>query len=504
MANGSGDGLRLDLDGWFARDLPELCVPWPPGGAVEPALVLLNEQLASDLGLDLDALAHPTGVAVLCGDAVPAGANPVAQAYAGHQFGGYSPRLGDGRALLLGELTTPDGRRVDVQLKGSGRTPFARGGDGRAALGPMLREYLISEAMAALNIPTTRVLSVGTTGESVRREEILPGAVLARVATSHLRVGTFQYAASLGDPDVVKRLVTHAATRHHPGALDADDPALALLDAVVEVQADLVARWSAVGFIHGVLNTDNVTISGETIDYGPCAFMDRHDPTTVFSSIDHGGRYAFGNQPSITLWNLARLAEALLGAMAGEVDVNVASATEVLETFPDRYRRQLHDRYAAKVGLVATGDRPAGPVPSAVVGELVDDLSAAMTSARVDHTTFFRHLGRAVAGDDRPLVDIVGDDVALLDWLDRWRTLRSADRRPAEVVAAAMDDVNPLYVPRNHLVEEALAAAGDGNLGPCTDLLDALADPFTQRPRLERYAEPAPSSFGPYRTFCGT
>ncbi len=504
MAIGSEDGLRLDLDDWFARDLPELCVPWPPGGATEPALVLLNGRLASDLGLDPDALARPTGVAVLCGDAVPAGANPVAQAYAGHQFGGYSPRLGDGRALLLGELTTPAARRVDVHLKGSGRTPFARGGDGRAALGPMLREYLISEAMAALDIPTTRVLSVGTTGDLVRREELAPGAVLARVAASHLRVGTFQYAASLGDPDVVTRLVTHAATRHHPGALDADDPALALLDAVVEVQADLVARWSAVGFIHGVLNTDNVTISGETIDYGPCAFMDRHDPTTVFSSIDHGGRYAFGNQPSITLWNLARLAEALLGAMTGDVDANVASATEVLETFPDRYRRQLHGHYAAKLGFVATDDRPTDHAMSSVVGDLVDDLSAAMTSAQVDHTTFFRHLGRAAAGDDRPLADLVGDDAALLEWLERWRTVRLVDRRPAEVVSAAMDDVNPLYVPRNHLVEEALAAAVDGDLGACSDLLDVLADPFTQRPGLERYAEPAPASFGPYRTFCGT
>ena len=481
----------FDLDDWFARDLPELCVPWQPAGAADPALVLLNDRLAADLGLAPDTLACPEGVAVLCGDAVPPGANPVAQAYAGHQFGGYSPRLGDGRALLLGELAAPDGRRFDLQLKGSGRTPFARGGDGRAALGPMLREYVVSEAMASLGIPTTRALAVGSTGEAVQRDEALPGAVLARIAASHLRVGTFQYAAALGDPDVVARLVTHAATRHHSEVLDADDPALALLDAVVDVQADLVAQWSAVGFIHGVLNTDNVTISGETIDYGPCAFMDRHDPATVFSSIDHGGRYAFGNQPTITLWNLARLAEALLGAMKGDLDANVASATEVLETFSHRYRRRLHDRYATKLGLVSAD-------------ELIDDLSGAMTTAGVDHTTFFRHLGRAVGGDDAPLAGITGNDAALLEWLEQWRAVRAADPRPPAVVAAAMDEVNPIYIPRNHLVEEALVAAVDGDLGPCTELLDVLADPFTERPGLERYARPAPATFGPYRTFCGT
>lgn len=495
------------LDDRFARTLPELCVSWQPEPTSAPALTLLNESLVEDLGLDPEALRAPDGVTLLAGGAVPTGANPVAQAYAGHQFGGYSPRLGDGRALLLGELTDPRGQRWDVQLKGSGRTPFARGGDGRAALGPMLREYLISEAMAALGIPTTRSLAVCATGDEVRREVLLPGAVLTRTAASHLRVGTFQYASSLGDPELLTRLVHYAIDAHHPGAVGADDPALALLDATCEVQASLVAQWMAVGFVHGVLNTDNVTIAGETIDYGPCAFMDRHDPATVFSSIDGGGRYAYGNQPGITLWNLARLAEALLGAMGSEGDAAVAAATEVLDTFAHRYRRNLRQLLAAKVGL-----DPAR-LPDLA---LVDDLPGVLAEVAVDHTTFFRLLADdirtgATAPDDATtpvgasaLLGAMGNPGAFGDWHARWRAALSDDPRPATEVAAAMDAVNPAYVPRNHLTEAALQSAVDGDLTPLRTLLDVLADPFTIRPGLDAYLEPAPDDAPPYRTFCGT
>jgi uncharacterized protein YdiU (UPF0061 family) len=495
------------FDDSFARTFPELCVAWQPDPTSAPALTLLNESLAGDLGLDAEVLGRPDGVAVLAGCAIPEGSHPVAQAYAGHQFGGYSPRLGDGRALLLGEITDPAGRRWDVQLKGSGRTPFARGGDGRAALGPMLREYVISEAMAALGIPTTRSLAVCTTGDEVRREGLLPGAVLTRTAASHLRVGTFQYAASLGDPALVRRLVDYAIDAHHPSAVGADDPALALLDATCEVQAHLVAQWMAVGFVHGVLNTDNVTIAGETIDYGPCAFMDRHDPATVFSSIDGGGRYAYGNQPGITLWNLARLAEALLGAMRSEGDAAVAAATEVLDTFAHRYRRHLRDLLATKVGL-----DPQRPLKVS----LVDDLPGVLAEVGVDHTTFFRLLaddvrsgttapGDATASDGATaLLAAMGNPAAFGDWHDRWRAALADDQRPATEIAAAMDAVNPAYVPRNHLTEAALQSAVDGDLTPLHQLLAVLADPFTVRPGLDAYLEPAPDDAPPYRTFCGT
>ena len=484
-----------NLDDRFARELPELCLPWQPDPATSPSLTLLNEPLARSLGLDPEALRAPDGVALLAGSAVPEHGHPVAQAYAGHQFGGYSPRLGDGRALLLGEILDPAGHRWDLQLKGSGRTPFARGGDGRAALGPMLREYLVSEAMAALRIPTTRSLAVCTTGDEVMRELPLPGAVLARTAASHLRVGTFQYAASLGDPALVGRLVDYAIDVHHPVASGSDEPALALLDAVCEAQASLVAQWMAVGFIHGVLNTDNVTISGETIDYGPCAFMDRHDPATVFSSIDHSGRYAYGNQPGITLWNLARLAEALLGVVRDGGEEAVAAATEVLDTFAHRYRRHLHALLSAKVGLDASRATDPG---------LIEDLPGVLAATSVDHTQFFRLLAVDVAGDPAPLVAAMGDPTAFADWRRRWVAARADDARPPAEVAAAMDALNPAYIPRNHLVEAALQTAVAGDLAPLHGLLDVLADPFTERRGLEAYLLPAPDDAPPYRTFCGT
>ncbi|MDP8910278.1 MAG: YdiU family protein, partial [Chloroflexota bacterium] len=451
--------------------------------------------LATELGVDADALRAPDGVAVLAGNATPEGASPVAQAYAGHQFGGYSPRLGDGRALLLGEVLDVHGRRRDLHLKGSGRTPFARAGDGKAAVGPMLREYLIGEAMHALGIPTTRALAVVATGEPVARDTILPGAVLTRVAASHVRVGTFEYAAAQGDPTLVRRLADHAIARHHPHAVEAENPYLAFFEGVVAAQASLVARWMLVGFIHGVMNTDNMTISGETIDYGPCAFMDAFDPATVFSSIDHGGRYAYGNQPQIAQWNLARLAETLLPLFHVETEAAVAAAVDVLQSFPDRYFEYWRPGMRAKLGLADAQPED---------GALIDDLLALLRAQRVDFTSCFRALSSSVRGDAARARSLFAEPSAFDAWADRWRARLSSQASDPEAIAEAMDRVNPVYIPRNHQVEEALAAASAGDLGPFRRLLDVLARPFDERPGLEPYAEPAPAGFGAYRTFCGT
>ena len=479
----------LALENRFARELGELAIPWQAADVPQPRLLVLNEQLARDLGLDPEWLRSADGVGLLTGTRVPTGATPVAQAYAGHQFGAYSPRLGDGRALLLGELVDASGTARDLHLKGSGRTPFSRGGDGLAAVGPMLREYVVSEAMHALGIPTTRSLAVVATGGSVHRETVLPGAVLARVASSHLRVGTFQYARATGDDGLLRRLADHAIARHHPRAADADHPYLALFEAVVAAQASLVAQWMLVGFVHGVMNTDNTTISGETIDYGPCAFMDVFDPATVFSSIDHAGRYAYGNQPVVAEWNLARFAEALLPLLAEEQDEAVALATDALTTYRDLYSAAWAQGMRAKLGL------PTGP-GDAVTSALVADLVSLLQHNRVDHTSFFRGLGAAARGDAAPARGLVLDLAGFDAWAARWRALGPD--------AAAMDRVNPAYVARNHLVEECLAAAGAGDLGPLERLLEVLSAPYDERPGLERYAAPAPESFAGYRTHCGT
>jgi serine/tyrosine/threonine adenylyltransferase len=478
------------LDDRFARELPELALPWRAADVAEPRLLVLNEALAGSLGLDPAWLRTPEGTGLLTGTTLPESARPCAQAYAGHQFGGYSPRLGDGRALLLGELVDDAGRPRDLHLKGSGRTPFSRGGDGWAAVGPMLREYVVSEAVHALGIPTTRSLAVVGTGRPVRRETVLPGAVLARVAASHLRVGTFQYARATGDVDLLRRLADHAIARHHPELAEADRPHLALFDAVVAAQASLVAQWMLVGFVHGVMNTDNMTISGETIDYGPCAFMDAFDPATVYSSIDTGGRYAYGNQPAVAQWNLARLAEALLPLLDDDDEERaVATAIKSLEAFPAAYSAAWASGMRAKLGLP-------GEVEEAVSSPLVADLLALLQRDRVDHTSFFRSLAGAARGDAEParglFLDLAGFDA----WAGRWRALGPDPE--------VMDRVNPVYVPRNHLVEEALDAATAGDMDPFARLLDAVSAPYEPRAGLERYAEPAPESFGHYRTYCGT
>lgn len=380
----------ITLDDRFARELPELAIRWKAEQVAQPRLLVLNETLAAELDLDPAWLRSPDGLRFLVGNRLPADADPVAQAYAGHQFGGYVPRLGDGRALLLGELVDTHGQPRDLHLKGSGPTPFARGGDGLAAVGPMLREYVVSESMHALGIPTTRSLAVVATGRVVQRETLLPGAVLARVASSHLRVGTFQYAAMTKDVGLLRRLADYAITRHHPGAVESDQPYLALLEAVIAAQASLVAQWMLVGFIHGVMNTDNMTISGETIDYGPCAFMDSYDPATVFSSIDFWGRYAYGNQPAIAEWNLGAFAEALLPLLADDREQAVAVAVESLKGFRPKYDAAWSAGMRAKLGLSADAD------------ELGTELLGLLEQHRVDYTSFFRHLSRAARGEAEP------------------------------------------------------------------------------------------------------
>jgi uncharacterized protein YdiU (UPF0061 family) len=485
------------FDNSYARELPGCYVPWKPEAVPAPRWLYFNRGLADELGLDVAALAGDEGAALFAGNALPEGAEPIAQAYAGHQFGGFSPQLGDGRALLLGEVIDRHGRRRDVAFKGSGRTPFSRGGDGKAAVGPMLREVLIGEAMHALGIPTTRALAVVATGEPVRRERVLPGAVLTRVAASHLRVGTFEFFAARGDLERLRRLVDYALARHDPEFADAPNRALALLRAVSRRQATLVAQWMNVGFIHGVMNTDNTTISGETIDYGPCAFVEAYDPQTVFSSIDHHGRYAFGNQPFIVRWNLARLAEALLPLLADDQAQAVTLASEVVDAFPDGYRDALVQGQRAKLGLCRAEDDDA---------TLADDWLELLHAGRVDFTLAWRRLADAAEGDDAPLAALFADPQAPQPWLARWRERCARDDGAGAERAPRMRAVNPLVIPRNHRVEDALAAASDdGDLAPFERLLAALKRPYDDAAELAVYAEPAKREVtASYRTFCGT
>ncbi|MDJ0351873.1 protein adenylyltransferase SelO [Pseudarthrobacter sp. PH31-O2] len=479
----------VSFDGRFARELGEMSIPWQADEAPDPRFVVLNKPLAGELGLDPAYLRGSDGLRLLIGNLVPDGATPVAQAYTGHQFGSLAPRLGDGRALLLGELMDVEGRLRDVHLKGSGRTPFARGGDGRAVLGPMLREYIVSEAMHALGIPTTRSLAVVATGQQVQRETMQPGAVLTRVASSHLRVGSFQYARGTGDIGLLRRLADHAITRLHPAAAAARHPHLALFQAVISAQASLVAQWMLVGFVHGVMNTDNMTISGETIDYGPCAFLDAFIPATVFSSIDETGRYSYRNQPAIAEWNLTRLAESLLPLFHDEQEQAIALAQESLAGFRQQYGAAWSAGMRAKLGLAAG-------VEDDVAATMVDELLSILQAGRADHTAFFRSLGAAARGNTGPARSLLPDPAAFDAWVERW----SAEDPDAD----AMDRVNPAYIPRNHLVEDALAAGTGGDLAPLGQLLAAVTNPFVERPGLERFAAAPPVEFGPYRTFCGT
>jgi uncharacterized protein YdiU (UPF0061 family) len=494
------------FDNTYARELDGLYLPWKPAPVPAARLLFLNDPLAEELGLDRTALRSDAGAAIFAGNAVPEGAEPLAQAYAGHQFGGFSPQLGDGRALLLGEVLDREGRRRDIAFKGSGRTPFSRGGDGKAAIGPMLREVLVGEAMHGLGIPTTRALAVAGTGEPVFRDQALPGAVLARVAASHLRVGTFQFFAARGEIDKLRLLADYAIRRHDPDLDGVPGRYLALLDRVVHRQAALVAQWMNVGFIHGVMNTDNMTISGETIDYGPCAFMEAYDPAAVFSSIDQNGRYAYGNQPAIAQWNLARLAEALLPLLVQDdgdaADRAVADATAVVNAFPGRYQASLLRGQRAKLGLYeAPGASDTGD------SALASDWLALLQAHAVDFTLGWRCLADAAEGNDAPLLALFAQAQPLQQWLSRWRSRWTDEPAlPAPQRAASMRGANPWIIARNHRVEEALdAASARGDLGPFERLLSALRRPFEERPGDAVYAEPAPAEVtARYQTFCGT
>lgn len=485
------------FDNSYARDLEGGYAPWQAAHVPKPVLVKLNTELATELGLDADALAGALGAALFSGNQVPEGATPLAQAYAGHQFGGFSPQLGDGRALLLGEVLDRAGQRRDIAFKGSGRTPFSRGGDGKAALGPILREYLMGEAMHALGIPTTRALAVVTTGESVRRDSgALPGAVLTRVAASHIRVGTFQFFAANQDEALLRRLADHVIKRHDPSLQGQPNPYLGLLQAVSERQAALIARWMAVGFIHGVMNTDNMTVSGETIDYGPCAFMDHYDPATVFSSIDRKGRYAYAQQPLIARWNLARLAETLLPLIHDDPQTAVDSVMPIIDGFPARYEQYWLREMRAKLGLEGEEDGDLA---------LAHDFLGTMQGQGVDFTLAFRALALAAQGQPERLQALYADASGVNAWLPRWQERVGQSASTPMARAQAMNAVNPAYIPRNHWVEESLEAAGQGDLAPFDALLAVLEHPFTERPEFKRYAQPAtPEAAAGYRTFCGT
>jgi serine/tyrosine/threonine adenylyltransferase len=469
-----------------------------PTPVVSPRLIKLNRPLAVRLGLDPDRLASPEGVEILAGKRIPDGADPIAMAYAGHQFGHFVPQLGDGRAILLGEVIDADGVRRDIQLKGSGPTPFSRRGDGRAALGPVLREYIVSEAMAALGIPTTRSLAAVMTGESVLRETVLPGAVLTRVASSHIRVGTFQYFAARGDTEGVRRLADHVINRHYPQVAAAERPYHALLEGVIARQAELVARWLLVGFIHGVMNTDNTSISGETIDYGPCAFMDHYDPGQVFSSIDEQGRYAYANQPRIALWNLTRLAECLLPLFSDDQDKAIAEAQAALGEFAEKFSAAYQAGLRAKLGLFKARDGDEA---------LVQDLLDAMAKNQADFTLTFRRLGAAALGPegDEGVRQLFADSAVFDQWAVRWRQRIGDEPQDPVTRQVAMHAINPAFIPRNHRVEAVIdAAVTRDDFAPFEELLTVLSKPYEDQPAFAAYADPPKPEQRVLQTFCGT
>ncbi|BBO73932.1 UPF0061 protein [Desulfosarcina widdelii] len=486
--NPSDSGWQFDNS--YARLPHAFYVRLNPVTVRTPKLVVFNAGLAKFLGLNPDALKDDEGAALFSGNRIPEGADPIAQAYAGHQFGSFT-MLGDGRAILLGEQLTPDGERFDIQFKGSGRTPFSRNGDGRAALGPMLREYIISEALFALGIPTTRSLAVVTTGEPVFRETVLQGAILTRTAASHIRVGTFEYAAARDKPDDLRALADYTIQRHFPDLTAEENPYLALLGDVMDRQASLVARWMLVGFIHGVMNTDNTTLCGETIDYGPCAFMDAYDPNTVFSSIDHNGRYAYGRQPQIVQWNLARFAEALLPLIHDDPQEAVSMAKETLSNFPDTFRDSWLSGMQSKLGLSNQ---------EADDAVLVEDLLDCMYRHKADFTNTFRDLA---SGESTQTPLFRAQDFK--QWFERWKARIKRQPDSWKTARRLMNTHNPAVIPRNHRVEEALAAAVQrADYTVMEKLLEVLSQPFQNLPEGADYHLPPPPSAKPYRTFCGT
>ncbi len=486
----------IPFDNSYAIQMESFYVPWEGAKVPSPAIVKFNTSLAHELGLGEKELNSKDGAEFLSGNEMPIGASPLAQVYAGHQFGGFSQQLGDGRALLIGEVIDQNNNRRDIQLKGSGPTPFSRRGDGKAVIGPVLREYLISEAMYALGIPTTRALAAVTTGEQIVRDGLEPGAVLTRVASSHLRVGTFQFFAARGDTEKVQKLADYSIKRHFKDIENHENKYLELLKAVMRKQAKLIAKWMSVGFVHGVMNTDNMTISGETIDYGPCAFIDDYKAKAVFSSIDEQARYAYGNQPNIAQWNLARFAETLITLIdPKDNDHAVKLATDKLNQFPHIYQQFWLQEMQAKLGLM---------------NEEVDDLDLinslyeAIEGEGVDYTKLFRRLSDAARGDSEGLLSLFTDTSRIEIWRAKWLQRLTSNDLSLKETANDMDKVNPIYIPRNHKVEEALQAAKQADYEPFKKLLDVLISPYEKREGLEAYEDAAPKDNGPYVTFCGT
>ena len=480
-----GDKAGWNLENSYTRLPGAFFTRQDPTPVRSPELVVLNEEVAASLGLDVTKM----GAEVLSGNVIPADAEPLAQAYAGHQFGHFN-MLGDGRAVLIGEQIAPSGERFDIQLKGAGSTPYSRGGDGRAGLGPMLREHIISEAMHGLLIPTTRSLGVVTTGEPVYRETEQQGAILTRVAASHLRVGTFQFASRFGGVDDLRALADYALERHFPEGLNAQNPYLYLLEEVIKRQADLISKWQMAGFIHGVMNTDNMTISGETIDYGPCAFMDQYDPKTVFSSIDREGRYAYRNQPPIAGWNLARFAESLLPILHDEQEESLKLAQDAVLEFPKLYEAHWLDGMRAKLGLFTKEEEDRA---------LAEDLLNVMKENQADYTNTFRSL--TLANEDSALFKTA----EFAQWKERWNTRRERQEESNEASLNLMQSSNPSVIPRNHRVEEALEAAVDKeDLSVMDRLLAVLKNPYAYSPEQDEYSSLPDPSGRPYRTFCGT
>ncbi|MCH2201644.1 MAG: YdiU family protein [Fuerstiella sp.] len=460
-----------------------------------PEMIRLNLDLAIELGIDVDQLDSAEGLAILAGNQRAEGADPLAMAYSGHQFGGFSPQLGDGRAILLGEVVDNDGIRRDIQLKGSGPTTFSRRGDGRSALGPVLREYIVSEAMAALGVPTTRALAAVASGDQVIREGMTPGGVFTRVAQSHVRIGTFQWFSARQDDDNLKILADYVISRHYPDAKEAPNPYLALLERVIERQADLIAHWMQLGFIHGVMNTDNMSVSGETIDYGPCAFLDTYHPQKKFSSIDHHGRYAYANQASIGLWNLSRFAETLLPLFDDDHQRAIATAQTALELFPDHHSNALQRRFTAKIGL-ESGD-------TNFDWNLVQTLLTAMADGEADFTLVFRHLSDALEkNNDEIVINLFNEPAVITSWLHNWRArLQSVGLNQA---LDLMRQTNPVFIPRNHRIEEAIQAGNHGNFEPFQRFNEILKHPFAKQPEWANYeSAPMPDEVV-QATFCGT
>jgi uncharacterized protein YdiU (UPF0061 family) len=504
-------GLRFDHS--FVENLKGFYVECKGDKAPSAKLIKLNNTLARQLGLNTQNLSKAQLAAMLAGGMQVKGTEGVAQVYAGHQFGNFNPQLGDGRALLLGEVIDKQGARLDIHLKGSGRTAFSRSGDGKAVVGPVLREYLLAEAMFHLNVPTTRALAIVTTGERIMRNQLLPGAVLARVATSHIRVGTFQFFAARGDQESVKRLADYCIDRHYPDLIEDENPALALLDKVSQQQALLIAKWMSIGFVHGVMNTDNCTISGETIDYGPCAFLDAYEPQQVFSSIDAQGRYAYANQPRIGKWNMARFAETLLELFDNDESQAVELATQVLDKFDDYYHDFWLELMRTKIGLVTLPVADTAELGVSLQesdANLITALLGLMSESQLDYSQLFRALSNTLEGNLSAVKSMFkesqqGNFQKFVIWHQQWLTRIDLEKHAVDEIKALMETNNPAYIPRNHLVEKVIEAAQQqGDFSEFEKLLKVLQNPFDEDPDLKAYTQSAPDNFGNYTTFCGT